>query len=153
MCIYIYTYIYKCTHRYHTYIYIYVYTPIHIYTSLHFTRRSCGRSSSVNHLKQTQTASTSRIIGKAYESSLMSRIKSDAIPAVNKRSCKIECFFNYGSDGSSVLAPGRDGPCLFSGTRDGAPILPSDLRTSNVQSGPGAPTEQTVPVVPGTSRI
>ena len=83
----------------------------------------------------------------------MSGIKSDAIPAVNKRSCKIKSFFNYGSDGPSVLAPGRDGPCLFSGTRDGAPILPSDLRTSNVQSGPGAPTEQTVPVVPGTYKV
>ena len=55
-------------------------------------------------LKQTQTASTSRIIGKAHESSLMSGVLSDAVPAVNKCPCCIENFFNYCANCSSVLS-------------------------------------------------
>ena len=76
----------------------------------------------------------------------MSGVKSDAIPAVNKRSCKIKSFFNYGTYRSSILPSKGYGASFLSSTCYGASVLSSYLRPTNVQSSARAPTQNAVPI-------
>ena len=83
----------------------YIHTCIHTYL-LHFTRSSCGRSSSVNHLNKLKLHPPPVLLQKTHESSLMSGVLSDAVPAVNKYPRSIKRLFTYCAN-SSKFCPIR----------------------------------------------
>ena len=80
-------------------------------------------------------------------------MKSNAIPAANKPSCKIKSFFNFGTCSFSILPSKGYGASFLSSTCYGASVLPSYLRPTNVQSSAHAPAPNAVPITVGASTI